>query len=171
MKVVLVGYMASGKTTIGKGLARKLCLPFIDLDQYIEKKEKSTITKIFKTKGEIYFRKLENKYVSELLLNPNSFILSLGGGTPCYSGNMDLLLQSEAKIIYLKANILTLVKRINKNKSKRPLVSQIDSDDLPEFVGKHLFERSDYYERAPIKIIIDNKNKEETINDIWFALH
>ncbi len=171
MKVVLIGYMASGKTTIGKGLARKLCLPFIDLDQYIEKREKTTITKIFKTKGEIYFRKLENKYVSELLLNPDSFILSLGGGTPCYSGNMDLLLQSEAKIIYLKGNIPTLVKRINKNKAKRPLVSQIESDDLPEFVGKHLFERSDYYERAPIIITIDNKSKEETINDIWFALH
>ena len=89
MKIVLLGYMASGKSNIGKKLSKKLSMSFIDLDDYIIEKEKMTISDIFKAKGEIYFRLIENKYLKEILLEKKDFILSLGGGTPCYANNME----------------------------------------------------------------------------------
>lgn len=170
MKVVLLGYMASGKTTIGKKLADKLCLPFLDLDRYIESKEGKTVSDLFATKGEIYFRKVESLYLEELLGSPQEFVLSLGGGTPCYSGNMDKILASDAISVYLKGSIQTLVERVLLNKEKRPLVANIADQDLPEFIGKHLFERRNDYERAAIKINIDNNPKEGIIDAVWLAL-
>ena len=83
MNIILTGYMGSGKTEIGSRISQKLGMKFIDLDQYIEKKEDSSITKIFEKKGDIYFRKIESKYLHEIIKKDN-IILSLGGGTPCY---------------------------------------------------------------------------------------
>ena len=83
--------MGSGKTTIGKYLSEKSYIPFFDLDTYIETKEKLSITDIFDKKGEIYFRKIEHLYLKEFLQDNDSYVLSLGGGTPCYAGNMDII--------------------------------------------------------------------------------
>ena len=88
MKIVLIGYMASGKSTIGKILAKELNLSFIDLDHYISDREQMSIPEIFNQKGEIYFRKIETKCLLEVLEKEQEFILSLGGGTPCYGNNM-----------------------------------------------------------------------------------
>ena len=85
MIIVLIGYMASGKSTIGRILADKLNYSFIDLDDYIEEKEQTSVSEIFKSKGEIYFRKLETTSLQALLNNKDNLVLSLGGGTPCYS--------------------------------------------------------------------------------------
>ena len=129
MKIVLIGYMASGKSTIGKLLAHNMYLPFIDLDQYIEKKEGKTISEIFEDKGEIYFRYQEHFYLKELLASENKFVLSLGGGTPCYAGNMKLISDNEnSKSIYLQASIKTITDRLKKQRQKRPLVSEINDD-------------------------------------------
>jgi shikimate kinase len=122
MKIVLLGYMASGKSTIGREISKKLDMKFIDLDDYISKREKRSISEIFKVKGEIYFRRIESLYLSEILNSKDNFILSLGGGTPCYSNNMDLIINSEAVSIYIKAGIKTLVSRLTAEKNKRPLV-------------------------------------------------
>ena len=92
MKIILLGYMGSGKTTIGFQLAKKLYLDFTDLDEYIEKKEGKTISDIFADKGEIYFRKIEHTYLKQFISENNSYVLSLGGGTPCYSGNIDMVI-------------------------------------------------------------------------------
>ena len=91
MKIVLSGYMASGKSAVGQQLSDKLNIKFIDLDFYIETGEAASITSIFKTKGEIYFRKKESEYLQELLDLNNDCIISLGGGTPCYGNNMELI--------------------------------------------------------------------------------
>ena len=91
MIVVLIGYMASGKSTLGRILANKLNYDFIDLDDYIEEKEQLLVSDIFKSKGELYFRKMETLYLKELLDNKTKLVLSLGGGTPCYSNNMDFI--------------------------------------------------------------------------------
>ena len=77
MKIILMGYMGSGKSTLGKALANAKNIPFIDLDDYIAERENSSIPHIFKTKGEIYFRKKETEYLQELLQNPNDFVLAL----------------------------------------------------------------------------------------------
>jgi shikimate kinase len=171
MKIVLLGYMASGKSTIGREISKKLDMKFIDLDDYISKREKSSISEIFKVKGEIYFRRIESFYLSEILNSKDSFILSLGGGTPCYSNNMKLILNSEASSIYIKASIITLVARLTSEKNKRPLVAELENDKLTEFVAKHLFERRFFYEQASITVITEDKSIEEITTEIRILLY
>lgn len=161
MKIVLLGYMASGKSSIGKKMAKSLAMNFIDLDDYIIEHEKMSITDIFKNKGEIYFRSIEHQYLKEILSQDKDFILSLGGGTPCYGNNMEEINKEDTISIYLNGSIATLVKRLMKNKSKRPLIASLDNDQIPEFVAKHLFERRFFYEQAKMTIKINDKTKSE----------
>lgn len=171
MKIVLLGYMASGKSTIGRILAEKKQISFIDIDEYIEKKERKTVSEIFEQKGEIYFRKQEHIYLKELLEKEGNFILSLGGGTPCYAGNMDVLLSfNDVKSVYLKTSINTIVDRLINEKSKRPLVARLNKEELAEFVAKHLFERSYFYNQANYKVTVDNKTVDEAIEDLQSIL-
>jgi len=172
MVIVLLGYMASGKSTIGKILAKKLNYTFIDLDDYIEEKENLTVPEIFKQKGEIYFRKLETNYLKELLSLSNNVVLSLGGGTPCYSNNMDSILQTEnVTSIYLKASIENLVNKLENEKAKRPLVAHLKTkEDVTEFIGKHLFERSYFYNQAELVLTTDMKKKKDIIEEIILNL-
>ena len=171
MKIVLLGYMASGKSTIGREISKKLDMKFIDLDDYISKREKSSISEIFKVKGEIYFRRIESLYLSEILNSKDNFILSLGGGTPCYSNNMDLIMNSEAVSIYIKAGIKTLVSRLTAEKNKRPLVAELEDDKLVEFVAKHLFERRFFYEQASMTVNTEDKSTEEITTEIRILLY
>lgn len=172
MNVILIGYMASGKSTIGKILANKLHYDFIDLDDYIEKEEQTSIVNIFKSKGEIYFRKLETAHLKAILRNKNNVVLSLGGGTPCYGNNMDVILDDgNSKSIYLKTGIPTLVGRLKNEKSKRPLIAHIETDDLlTEFIGKHLFERSQFYNLAEVKITTDKKTEADIVEELLLNL-
>ncbi|TXD49223.1 shikimate kinase [Polaribacter sp. IC073] len=171
MKIILLGYMASGKSTIGKEVSKKLYMNFIDLDDYISEQEKMSVLEIFKIKGEIYFRRIENTYLKEILNSEGNFVLSLGGGTPCYANNMELIKNSEAKSVYIKASINTLVARLINEKSKRPLVASLDNEKITEFVAKHLFERRFFYEQADITLSIDKKTIEEIVTEIRIALH
>ena len=168
MNIFLVGYMASGKTTIGKALAKKMNFQFVDLDQYIEGEEDMSVSKIFALKSEIYFRKIETKYLKELIDKKEKTVISLGGGTPCYGDNLQLVLSSNNAItIYLKASLLELVNRLLKDKQNRPLISHLKSEEaLFEFIGKHLFERSNYYSQASKRINIDNKTTDEIVTEI-----
>ncbi|QTE23241.1 shikimate kinase [Polaribacter cellanae] len=171
MKIVLLGYMASGKSTIGKKLAKKLYLNFIDLDNYISEKEKMSISEIFKTKGEIYFRTIEHKYLKEILNSDEKFVLSLGGGTPCYANNMEVILNTNVKSVYIKASINTLVERLVKEKRERPLVANLENEKITEFVAKHLFERRFFYEQANYSIITDGKEVSEIVTELRILLH
>lgn len=166
MKIVLVGYMGSGKTTIGKLLAKKLKISFLDLDEVIEERLEDSISNIFNGKGEIFFRKKEHEYLNDVLSQKNNFILSTGGGTPCYSGNMDTMLELADYVFYLKISIPGLVKRLILEKEHRPLIKNIDDGDLPEFIGKHLFERNNFYLKANHIIECDNKDPEALVAEI-----
>lgn len=167
MKILLLGYMGCGKTTVGKQLAKQLHVPFFDLDHYIEKKEKMTVSEIFNTKGEIYFRKVEHKYLKEFFAEHSSYVLSLGGGTPCYAGNMDVILnESNVNSFYLQASINTLKIRLQKNKEERPLIASLSEEKLIEFIAKHLFERSIFYEKAHHRIGVDNKDVKRIVLEI-----
>lgn len=166
MKIVLLGYMASGKSTVGRLLARQLGVGFIDLDAYIEQKQKKSIQDIFSEKGEIYFRKLEHQMLKEVLDTHTSVVLSTGGGTPCYANNMETILQQSDHSIYLNHSIPVLVERITKEKEHRPLVKNIPDHDLPEFVGKHLFERRPYYMQAEHRVDCDPLSPEEVVGEI-----
>jgi len=170
MKIVLLGYMGSGKSAIGKQLAQKMHLQFIDLDFYIEEQEKTTIKLIFEQKGEIYFRLIEHRYLKEILDTKDKFILSLGGGTPCYANNMDMINNTKATSIYLKTSLKTLVDRLLPNKEKRPLIAHLSAEKINEFIAKHLFERQFYYEKATYKVENDHKQKEEVVAEIRILL-
>tara|TARA_B100000767_G_scaffold259369_1_gene269065 strand:+ start:1447 stop:1962 length:516 start_codon:yes stop_codon:yes gene_type:complete len=171
MKIVLIGYMSSGKSTIGKHLADKLFLPFIDLDIYIEKKEKKSVSDIFKNKGEIYFRLIEHKYLKEILISDQKVVLSLGGGTPCYADNMNLINTTSAISFYLQTSIKVLVDRLTKEKDDRPLIASLEDNKISEFVAKHLFERRAFYEKANFIIKTEGKSKSEIIKELNVLLH
>ena len=166
MKIVLVGYMGSGKTTIGKLLANKLKVSFLDLDEVIEQGLEDSISNIFNGKGEIFFRKKENEYLIDVLSKKEKLILSTGGGTPCYSGNMETMLTLADHVFYLKVSIPGLVKRLLLEKEHRPLIKNIDNGDLPEFIGKHLFERNNFYLKANHIIECDDKDPETLVAEI-----
>ncbi len=171
MKIVLLGYMASGKSSIGKKLAKSLTMNFIDLDDYIIDKENMSISTIFEKKGEIYFRKIENQYLKEILSKEEDFILSLGGGTPCYSNNMEIINNKDVTSIYLQGSVPTMVERLIRKKAKRPLIASLGDDKIPEFVAKHLFERRFFYEQAKMTIKIDDKKKSEVAVELHNLLN
>nr|WP_315158952.1 shikimate kinase [uncultured Flavobacterium sp.] len=165
-KIILLGYMGCGKSTIAQKLSGIVFIPYIDLDEYIEKKAKMSIKDIFESQGEIHFRKLEHTYFLELLNSPDEIIIGLGGGTPCYANNHELLIGEGMVSVYLKASIDTLFKRLAANKSKRPLIADKNDEEMKEFIAKHLFDRSFYYNHAQHKVNVDGKTIEETVNDI-----
>jgi len=165
-KIVLLGYMGCGKSTIAQKLSEILKTSYIDLDDYIEKNTKMSIKEIFESRGEIHFRKLERLYFIELLNSPGEIIIGLGGGTPCYANNHELLTKEDVVSIYLKASIDTLFNRLAANKSKRPLIADKNDEEMKEFIAKHLFDRSFYYNHAQHKVNVDGKSVEETVNDI-----
>ena len=165
MKVVLLGYMASGKSAVGKLLAKDLKMQFIDLDSFIEEKENLTISELFNTKGEIYFRKKEGEYLQELLNLNENYIISLGGGTPCYGGNMEII-EKNSKSFYLNASIKTIFNRLLGETSKRPLVATLGEENLKEFIAKHLFERNPFYDRANFTISVNDKSVQQITSEI-----
>ena len=170
MKVVLLGYMGCGKSVIGDFLAKKLQVSFYDLDEEIENVTQISISELFQTKGEIYFRKKENKVLKTFLDKNENFVLSLGGGTPCYFNNHELLQQDDVFSIYLKASTDTLVNRLINEKDKRPLLHNQDEVSLKDFINKHLFDRNFYYHQATKIVTVDNKSVEQIANEITTLL-
>ena len=164
MNIILTGYMGCGKTEIGSRISQKLGMKFIDLDECIEKREGSSITKIFEKKGDIYFRIIESKYLHQIIKEDN-IILSLGGGTPCYHENYKIFNIDNNISFYLIQSRKNLSKRLFAIKKNRPLISQFKSEDkLLEFVSKHLFEREYYYLMAKNVLDCDDKSIEKIID-------
>lgn len=167
MNVFLIGYMGSGKSTVGKLLAKKLDFKFIDYDDFLEAKEGMTVAELFNVKGEVYFRKQEYIYLQDVI-NLDATVVAFGGGTPCYGHNMTTMLGApDSIVIYLKANVQTLTERLKPELLQRPLIQHLKSDDeLNEFIRKHLFERNFYYNQANYKVVIDDKSPSEIVSEI-----
>tara|TARA_R110002051_G_scaffold91205_3_gene160257 strand:- start:26748 stop:27272 length:525 start_codon:yes stop_codon:yes gene_type:complete len=165
MNIYLLGYMGSGKSTVGKQLASYIGSDFVDFDAYICEKEQMTIPEIFDKKGEIYFRKAESKYLKMLLdSDQGKLVVALGGGTPCYGNAMELLKMSGYQTIYLNLPFQTLANRLWTERAARPLVASIDTyEALEDYVRKHLFERGFYYNQAQTVIKIE---PTATINEV-----
>jgi shikimate kinase len=170
MKIILVGYMGSGKSAVGKKLAEVMQIPFVDLDFFIEKNQKKSISEIFKDDGELQFRKLEHTFFVALLQNSDSFVLALGGGTPCYANNHLLLQQENVFSVYLKTNLETLVERLVFEKKNRPLISNLPDDEMTAFVGKHLFERSYFYNFSKFIVSTNQKTVLEICEEVKFLV-
>ncbi len=142
MRIALVGYMGSGKSTIGKLLAAHLRLPFVDLDNLIEQQEQLLIADLFKMKGEDYFRSCEAKALRALLTDTPAFVLATGGGTPCFFDNMKLL-NEQSSTIYLDCAPTVIQARITSSEQNRPLFSS----DIKE-LQQHLSSRILFYSMA-----------------------
>ncbi|RMA56257.1 shikimate kinase [Ulvibacter antarcticus] len=163
MKVVLVGYMGSGKTSVGRELASKLNYAFVDLDDFIEASEEMSVSQLFSEKGEIYFRKKENQYLKELVRSEEKIVLATGGGTPCYGDSMDFLISEEKCVtVYLKTSNAVLSERLFLERNHRPLISHLENEQLlNDFIRKHLFERVFYYNKAEIVVDTDQQSPQE----------
>ena len=164
--IILMGYMGSGKSTTGRLLSKVLSVQFIDFDDYIAEKEGVSIPEIFQKKGEVYFRRKEQQYLAELVGEAPEAVISLGGGTPCFGENMEVILSGNAKVIYLKASIDTLVSRLKTERASRPMISHLKDEEVSDYIRKHLFERNPYYMRAPHIVSIDGLKAEEVVEKI-----
>ena len=127
---------------------------------------------IFKSKGEIYFRKMERHYLKEVLKEEKKLILSIGGGTPCYYDSMDYINNIDGvTTVYLNTSVKELSKRLFEAESDRPLLQHLNSmEEFQEFVGKHLFERSVFYNKAHHAVSTDGKSIEEVVTEIKSSL-
>jgi shikimate kinase len=168
MKIILSGYMGSGKSLISQHLSDKLQIPVVDLDDQISLIEKQSISEIFELKGEIHFRKLESRVLEDVLNESASLIISLGGGTPCYGNNIELIKSfPDSKMVYLKASVGFLTERLFSEKDTRPLISHLKTkDDLEDFMRKHLFERGYYYNQSDIIVDVENRDPEAIVAEI-----
>ena len=160
--------MGSGKSTVGKVLAKILGVTFLDLDQVIEETEGKSITEIFASHDELYFRTLERQCLEKIMAQTHPIVLSLGGGTPCYYNNMDYLLGlKKSSNIYLNTSIDALSKRLFKEKEHRPLIAHLEKiEEVKEFIGKHLFERNPFYKKAEYQILTEGKSVDQIALEI-----
>ena len=145
-RVILIGYMGSGKTTVGKALSKETGMMFYDLDWYIESRMRKSVSQIFAEKGEEGFRKIEYNMLHEVA-EFEDVIISCGGGTPCFFDNMDYLNQ-QGDVVYLKASPETLHKHLLMAKIERPLLKGKSTDELIAYITEHLKQREPFYEKA-----------------------
>ncbi len=150
--------MASGKSTIGRRLADKLDLNFIDLDVFIEGQEGQAIRDIFTQHGEEHFRHLETTYLKQIVSSHSNLVLALGGGTPCQESNWAAI--NETNAVYLYKTNAQLFERLKSRKHKRPLIANMTDDDLESFIGLKMKERAPFYERAKLKVQVSGSKKE-----------
>jgi len=148
MIAFLIGFMGSGKSTLGKALNTQENIPFIDLDDFIVVRAGKPITAIFKEGGETLFRKLEHEALHSLIeAKPENILVACGGGTPCFSQNMNLMNQA-GKTIYLKTPVKELTRRLLPQKAHRPLIKHLEDDELEYFIAELLEQRESYYLQA-----------------------
>ena len=126
------------------------------------------MNEIFQKKGELYFRKLDNEVLKDILASKSEMIVSLGGGTPCYGNNFDLIKEDpENRTVYLKASVEQLTSRLFLEKVHRPVISHLDTkDQLEEFIRKHLFERAFYYNQSSIIVDVDGATPTAIVENI-----
>jgi len=159
--VYIIGFMGSGKSTAGKKLASLLDWKFIDLDKHIEEITGKSISEIFTGNGEDFFRETESRLLRNLKTHTHT-IIATGGGTPCYSDNMEFMLNS-GLTIYLKMTPGQLKSRLSGAKDERPLIKDIRPEDLQKYIEKKLDDRVKCYERS--EKIVDGMNLD--INKVF----
>lgn len=150
MRIYLIGYMGSGKSTLGRRLSKHLDLQFVDMDHYIEERNCKTVPQIFAEEGEAEFRKKERKALEELA-EFTHIVIATGGGAPCFFDNIDLMNKS-GKTVYLNINPKILADRLLTSKTERPLIKGKSRDELVTFIDETLRKRNEFYLQAQYQI-------------------
>ena len=159
-RIIIIGYMGSGKTTVGRALAHNLGLSFYDLDWYIESRMHKTVKQLFDEKGEAGFHLIERNLLHELAEFEN-IVISCGGGTPCFFDNMAYL-NAQGDTVYLKATPDVLYGHLKMGKTVRPLLLDKTEDEVQTFISRQLAERETYYNKAKYTLdvnLMDNYEK------------
>lgn len=159
-RIVLIGYMGAGKTTVGRMLAKDMGLMFYDLDWYITSRMRCTVAQIFEESGEEGFRRIERNMLHEVAEFEN-VVISCGGGTPCFFDNMDYL-NLQAETVYLKATPEVLYAHLKMGKSVRPLLLNKTPEEVEAFVRQQLQQREPYYSKAKHVLdvnVLDSRDK------------
>ncbi len=159
--------MGSGKSFIGEKLAEKLAFQFIDLDDFIEKKEQRSINNIFEEDGEKYFRKTEQACLKTLEKKTN-LVVATGGGTPCFFDNMNWMNQ-QGITIYLQSSVALLAERLKNEKEQRPLLKGLNDKALKAFIKNKITERKAFYEKAKFTIY-QRRNDDSILNRVISVL-
>lgn len=159
MKIYLIGYMGSGKSTLGKGLAAEFGISWIDLDDEFTRRYKITIPDFFVKYGEIAFRELEHKILIDISLIPD-ILVSTGGGLPCFYDNLQIMNQTGITV-YLKASPDLIISRIDHSSRSRPVFRQMKGENFREKINSHLLSREVYYNQAKITVDAENPNPAE----------
>ena len=159
MTIYLIGYMCSGKTTLGNLLKEIADVTFTDLDQYIEEREGQTINEIFAQKGEDEFRNMERKALKDVTETIGG-VIATGGGTPCFFDNMEYMKES-GNVVYLNCSRVELFERLKIYKATRPLLKNKNDEEIKEFIENSLPKREPFYNNASIIIDADPLSTEE----------
>ena len=149
-KVFLIGFMGSGKTTIGRYIAQDMNWEFIDMDSYFEHKHNCTISQFFAEYGEDKFREAEHEVVCELASKQNA-VIATGGGAPCYFDNIEVMRRA-GLTIYIDVEPSDLAKRLKSAKANRPLLANKTDDELLDYITTKLAEREPYYRKAHMTV-------------------
>jgi shikimate kinase len=145
-RIFLIGFMGSGKSTIGKKLATKLGYDFIDMDAYVEQQEGRAITDIFKSDGEAYFRVLEQNALKALCAM-DKVVVSTGGGTPCFFDNIEVM-NKAGYSVYLNVEVEKIIGRLKNATEKRPLLAHLSPSELEKEIKERLKVREPFYNKA-----------------------
>lgn len=159
-RIILIGYMGSGKTTVGKALSKETGMMFYDLDWYIESRMRKTVAQIFAEKGEEGFRKIEHNMLHEVAEFEN-VIISCGGGTPCFFDNIDYINQ-QGEVVYLKATPEVLYRHLLMGKTERPLIKNKTPEELIAYITEQVAKREEFYNKARYTLdvsLMDNYEK------------
>src|ERR1700730_6570027 len=151
MRIFLIGFMGSGRTHWGTRIAGKLQIPFYDLDAVIMNSAGMSISEIFAVKGEEYFRYMEKQTLEDLVSREENFVVSAGGGTPCFFNNIKFM-KRNGKVLWLNTSIDILKQRLLKERMSRPLIRNIGEAQLKAYIIRKLGERKLYYEQADVMV-------------------
>lgn len=166
MVVFLIGYMGCGKSSLGRRIAARTGYEFIDMDKLIEQRYHASVSEIFATRGEQWFRDTERRTLEEMAGLTENTIVATGGGVPCFSDNMRLM-NSIGRTVYLKMSAQKIVGRISPaGREKRPIIRGMNDEQLLDFIGKNLPQREPYYESSSIIIDCDTLGEQSVMEHI-----
>ena len=157
MRIYMIGFMGAGKSYWGPRLAQEAGLRFYDLDREIEDSQESTIDQLFDQKGEESFRAIEREMLHLLTESHSDFVMSCGGGTPCFLNNIEYMKRS-GKVVWINPAIEVLAGRLWSERDQRPLLRSVSQSELEGFIQKKMADRRLYYEQADVRV------DEETID-------